>query len=741
MIRLLVGLLLILTSEASLPDDRVTQAGAFQLELALEEAGAYSERAWLLEWLGSGRAPREAGISWRGERLALFRGSPDALAEWLVVHDLWRLQPNNRLEPALDLALPLTATDQIHQLSSGLGQDYTGRGVLVGLIDSGIDVMHGDFWEGDDCRILALWDQNADRYWTKADIEAGRVTQRDANGHGTHVAGIAAGNGRSAAGSPAGGPFIGHAPEASIVMVAGSLFESDILQGAEWIFSQADALGMPCVLNLSLESHLGAHDGSSLFEDELEAMSGPGRLIVCAAGNTAEDARHALLENSLPLNLLPFASTAGEDLFIDCWIEGEGQSVAELLLPDGTVLQPAAGSVQRAGWRISFTGPESVGGKSHVLILLSEGRADDSFELRLSHSTVAPRTIHAWSRGAVFANASSDYTVGIPATGDSMLVAGSYVHRSSWTDASGSSWYFPNEVLGQASSFSATGPRVDGREIPHLLMPGQGVFSSLSHDLADMDAYASRLHADGQHLLLQGTSMASPALAGLIALCLERKSDLGPSQLDALLRDTSLNPWHEKRGHGLPDARILLEAIESWFLDFELEPGFDAVGIRWQLATGLPGGSQLLKRLRGQEAELLVQFEAASGEWSWQDEGLLPGEVVRYQMTLLDELGEVQATLESETTSLLQSSGLGISRLYPNPFADGPLYLEILSDRAGEADWRMVNLRGARLAGGSCYLERGQNQLVIQMGALASGTCFFVIRHGDQQAGLALTRR
>ncbi len=741
MIYFLALLLFVPFSDARLPADRVTQAGAFQLELALEDAALHSERAWLLEWLGEGTPPREAGIRWRGQKLAVYRGSPDALAEWLEEHDSWRLQPNNRLEPSLDLALPLTAVDQIHLNSSGLGQAYTGRGVLIGLIDSGIDVMHGDFWEGEECRIMALWDQNADRYWTKADIEAGRVTQRDANGHGTHVAGIAAGNGLSAGGSVAGGPFIGHAPEASIAMVAGSLFESDILEGAEWIFSQAEALGMPCVLNLSLESHLGAHDGSSLFEEELEAMSGPGRMIVCAAGNTAEDGRHTLLENSLPLNLLPFASTEGEDLFIDCWIEGDGSTVAELLLPDGSTLLPSTGSVQRAGWRISFSGPESAGGKTRVLILLGEGRAGDSFELCLSHNSVAPRTVHAWSRGAAFANPSGDYTVGIPATGDSMLVAGSYVHRSSWTDASGSSWYYPNEVTGQASSFSAVGPRVDGREIPHLLMPGQGVFSSLSHDLADMDAYASRLHADGQHLLLQGTSMASPALAGLIALCLERKSDLGPSQLDALLRDTSLHPWHEKRGHGLPDARILLAAIESWFLAFELEPGFDAMGIRWQLATGLPGGTQLLKRLRGEADELVAQFDASAGERSWQDEGLLPGESVRYQLILLDELGAVQATRESESTSLLQSRGLSISRLHPNPFAAGPVYLELLSEKSGEANWRIVNLRGARLAGGSCYLERGQNQLVIQTGALASGTCLFVIRQGDQQASMALTRR
>ena len=110
-------------------------------------------------------------------------------------------------------------------------------------------------------------------------------------GHGTHVASLAAGNGLSSK-VPT---YIGMAPEATFVVARvaqanGDIDDADVLRAVKFVFDRAADLGMPAVVNLSLGSDFGAHDGSSALEGELSGMVGPdfpGRAIVVAAGNSA----------------------------------------------------------------------------------------------------------------------------------------------------------------------------------------------------------------------------------------------------------------------------------------------------------------------------------------------------------------------------------------------------------------------------------------------------------------------
>ncbi len=200
--------------------------------------------------------------------------------------------------------------------SAGAGR---GQGVVVGIVDSGIDVSHPDLRNADGTTRVAWWidfTQNpAGRHpqlesalgcspevglrcqiLDAADLDerlqngVAGDEPRDPLGHGTHVASIAAGNGLAS-----GSGFVGVAPEATLIVArvtgVGTITDSDVVLATSFVFERAAELGMPAVVNLSLGGDFGAHDSSSELSRALAAFVGPsfpGRAIVVAGGNSGE---------------------------------------------------------------------------------------------------------------------------------------------------------------------------------------------------------------------------------------------------------------------------------------------------------------------------------------------------------------------------------------------------------------------------------------------------------------------
>src|SRR5690606_39080521 len=110
-------------------------------------------------------------------------------------------------------------------------------------------------------------------------------------GHGTHVTATAAGGGRVNAN------MSGVAPEAEIIFVKGirnaeslgGFSDADVVNGIQYIFEKADELGLPAVVNLSLGAVSGPLDGSTLYEQVISDLTGPGRIVVAAAGTSGYD--------------------------------------------------------------------------------------------------------------------------------------------------------------------------------------------------------------------------------------------------------------------------------------------------------------------------------------------------------------------------------------------------------------------------------------------------------------------
>jgi subtilisin family serine protease len=498
-----------------------------------------------------------------GERHAVLRVPDSELAAW-------RAKPGQRWSPPrhllMDRARGSLQLDAARSAGAGSGQ-----GVVIGIVDSGVDATHPDLRRADGSTRLAWWlDFARDpagaqpelesalgcraeaglrcQVLSAADIDA-RLADAipgnepgDAGGHGTIVAAIAAGNGSWGGGSAFGGV----APEATLIAVrvtgaAGGISDGDVVLATQFIFERARELGMPAVVNLSLGSDFGAHDGSSELSEALAELAGPsspGRAIVVAAGNSgqlhpapgtseafgihAERVASAAAPARAPL-ATPFPlhglDTTDASLFV--WLDlypPDALSVG-VVLPDGSRIAPVGVDQSRIERSAELTvaivnGIGDAGGREAVrrdwldgpladvlpsvgaAVVLIDGRwpAGEGFLIEVegegraelwvqSEGDLAPE---GGTLGALFVSATARSTVTIPAVHPGLIAAGASVDRLEWTDYTGARSsvaalrVVPAPELGAAAFFSSAGPSSRGGFKPDLVAPGAFVISALA---------------------------------------------------------------------------------------------------------------------------------------------------------------------------------------------------------------------------------------------------------------------
>ena len=256
----------------------------------------------------------------------------------------------------------------------------TGKGVLIGIIDSGIDFTNPDFRNPDgSTRIRALYDIQQNRIFSREDINlylqsevsSENVTISlsraiDFSGHGTAVAGIAASNGASSKGyfegaasetsagyenSSAGyaGSLAGVAPEAELLVVKLGPDIPDsfprttqLMKAVNWTVLTATEMGMPISINISIGNTYGPHDGSSLLETFLDAAAEVGRTSICVGGgNEGSDRGHTSLifeQNETGTKFISLSIGDYETgLTIQLWKNYSSDCSVALIAPDGTV--------------------------------------------------------------------------------------------------------------------------------------------------------------------------------------------------------------------------------------------------------------------------------------------------------------------------------------------------------------------------------------------------------------------
>ena len=418
-----------------------------------------------------------------------------------------------------------------------------GAGAVVGIVDFGGDFAHRNFRKANGkTRLLAIWNQagvahanspfNYGRLYTQQEIDAALLssdpyaalgygprpdTPFERGSHGTHVMDIAAGNGR-------GSGLAGVAPEADLVFVEASANDIawqgpdvvknsfgdsvQMLEAVRFIFDLAG--DRPCVVNLSLGTNGGPHDGSSLVEQGIDAMVSEkaNRAVVIAASNSQGDGIHTA--GQVP------ATGLVEDLVwrvrdqvggeAEIWFPGAQRLELSLIGPDGTVvldaLQPGSTAeiADEQGKLAVFASSrlaEPNNGDNVLGIYLAPGLPGGDWTIRLRSLGGDSVDYHAWverldSAQSSFGQPVPTHTLGSISTGRLSIVVGSYdAHKTS----------FP------ISSFSSSGPTRDGREKPEISAPGGFVIAAHSRTGTGV-------------VRKSGTSMAAPAVTGLVALML-----------------------------------------------------------------------------------------------------------------------------------------------------------------------------------------------------------------------------
>jgi subtilisin family serine protease len=476
-----------------------------------------------------------------------------------------RIKPSRKMYLRMDVAPGKVKLPEFKN-NSGL----TGKGVIIGIVDSGIDPKHPAF-EG---RILRIWDQTLPGSGVKeggygAELRDSQITiSQDTNGHGTHVAGIASGVDNN---------YGGVAQEAELLIVKTDLQDAHIADGVRYIFRIAEEMGRPAVVNLSLGGHADAHDGSDSLSKIIDAESGPGKIVCSAAGNEGNDNIHgqivvagnskSTMRFSVPQNQVGIiwlnawysskekleVSVRSPNGFVTPYqaVATEGNPAQEYELPDSKIQivtpdKDPANDDYNFFVQIRGTGVTPVQGGIWQLRL----RNNSSEEIRLDVWALDDHSSVAFTGKSI----QDAMKIGSPGCAAKAITVASYTTKAEYTDIDGKERKMGLEC-NDISEFSSEGPLRNGVQKPDIAAPGAMIGSCLS----SAANFPRSMIVNSKYVMLAGTSMATPFVTGVVALLLQRDPKLEPDKIKEILKanssipDKDLGCFDNKWGFGLID--------------------------------------------------------------------------------------------------------------------------------------------------------------------------------------------
>lgn len=407
--------------------------------------------------------------------------------------------------------------------------DYLdGDGVLIGIIDSGISYRHPDFQNPDGTtRILRLWDQagsgtppdgfatgceytdqDLNRFLQNSAYQSTPLPSADLSGHGTMVAGIAAGNGRSR-----NGFYQGVAPKASLAVVKLGPIDSlgypikniDVMRGIKYLVSLARDLDMPLALNLSYGSPYGGRDGTGLFETYIDDIALEWKtILVTGTGNNGASMQHAEGDIYTTPNVSFVINGLISGLALEIWKSGSDSCHIEIIFPDGQSTRIVPALEQAIRYRhhgqsivVLYTDPTPINRNDsiHIEIISDGGYLDDgiwSIRFHDLHSLFGKYDI--WMHGSAceacnFLNPSAYNTITLPATAQNVISVAAYDYKT-----------------GKIADFSGRGNYSFVPAKPDIAAPGVNIHTTGLY---------------GGYEIASGTSIAAPFVTGACALLMQ----------------------------------------------------------------------------------------------------------------------------------------------------------------------------------------------------------------------------
>lgn len=461
----------------------------------------------------------------------------------------------NRIKPVKFGQSPLTSA-------------YDGTGVIVGIIDTGCDFNHPDFKTPlGNTRIDFLWDQGVStptnvpapfgygQEWTAAQIDAGVCTHSDvaSYGHGTHVSGIAAGNGM------ANGTHTGVASGAQMIVVALDFNRPGptIADGVQYIVNKATAAGKPFVINASVGDYYGSHDGTDTEAKMIDALISniPGRAMVAAAGNAGNvkfHTRNTVIPTDTNFTWLNDPTSPR----IDYWLYADTLAIKNVKYSIG-VNRPDFTDLGNIGFKNYNYGLSSVKtdtlkyNSKRIGLIQSSASINPYGVYELYVKIVADSSNYLWR---IESNGSGQFDAwnfdfvssGLPSSAqypkitkytppdtvssmvssfqcsDQIIAVANYVNLNSYYDVN-NTLQTTTEITGNLADNSSAGPTRDNRIKPDVAATGADIFScAVLAMLPNLIASAPQVVAiGGMHVQGGGTSAASPVVTGLAALYMQ----------------------------------------------------------------------------------------------------------------------------------------------------------------------------------------------------------------------------
>ena len=488
------------------------------------------------------------------------------------------------MEPTIDKAREVTGVDNIHTNAlNDFETPFTGKGVIVGVIDKGFQFRHAAFMDKDkNTRVISLWnreDYPRDGQPTTNIPDSGQADQ--AGGHGSHVTGIAAGS------KVSGCDYYGVAHEADIIMIPSTLADTEVLEDVEYIKKVAKAAGKPYVINMSFGSQLGAHDGTSLYDRTLNALvEDNSGVFVCAAGNDGNNKIHTshtfTADDEVRYVLIDHTTTSQNYSYLNIWEQtGDGNqniTVEPCYFKTSTKRVTTYTAGRNSSTSIQ-SGIDSYNNKlnytiicMHETLMQEVGAEDIYFGVKITGKKGA--MVHVWNNsnlGDIYVPASvspvggakkeqflpGDYEYTLSSTGatatKSITVASYNSGRYNWLPLGGTTalGYSDYKEAGAISAFSGRGPSLTENVIhPTITAPGAVIISALNSYSAGFSSKGNSVCASvklgsnpkqyyyGAQL---GTSMAAPFVTGVIALWYQANPNLTHEQIMTIIKETAIN--------------------------------------------------------------------------------------------------------------------------------------------------------------------------------------------------------
>lgn len=485
----------------------------------------------------------------------------------------------------MDRVRQVTKTDQ-----AVAKYGVTGKGVVVAILDRGIDWQHPDFIKPDGTTrikwILDMSGQNlcgpgipptpgtpAPVEYSEARINAAllggpTINTRDAVGHGTATAGIAAGNGRALASRL----YRGMAPEADLIVVkltsegapahdtqpAENPFQGCIEEALDWLDGKVTALGEPVVALINSGTQWGPIDGTSAVSRKIDQVFGsnrPGRVYVAAGGDEGGLANHAGGDYPNAADVVVGTSKATTaTTYMQMWYTGSHGAQVTVTFNDGTSMGPVGpgGSTSANGVTISQHPPgnefypwQSTSGDRAVWIRILGHSGAGSIKVRGTQAGAGHFDLYGDVLGPNLTSIVSFTDHIVPgrltdyASSQSAIVAANYVDKTNWIDID----RVPRSIVTEGAvdglwSKSPGGPTRNGRPYGiDVTPPGQNCFASSARN-SYWHTLRSNLvqNGNGYYARAGGTSGSAPILTGAIALMLQFHPTLTASQIRQTLR-------------------------------------------------------------------------------------------------------------------------------------------------------------------------------------------------------------